>query len=248
MRNKWLFSAWQRIFLAGTLFAVPLIYTPQRVQAVGGGEIISHINTQRANNGLTPLRSSGSLNSSALARAQHMLRLGYWGHTGPDGSTMVTFISRSGYGYTAIGENLARDPGSSAGTVSLWMGSAVHRANIQSSRFKDVGVGVASGSISGVPTTIVVAHFGASTVAPSPAPKPAPRPAAQTAPRPTKITEAAASQSNIKRQATVPKKVTPASKKVQPKPQPKKSFNDLLMGLDAFATSPTIRLIEAKTS
>jgi hypothetical protein len=241
MRKKaWLFLAWQRLLIAGTLFAVPIVYIPQRVQALGAGDIVASINTQRTNSGLTPLSYSGQLSSSASAKARHMLALGYWGHVGPDGATMTTFAVQAGYSFTALGENLARDTGSAAGTVSLWMSSAPHRANILGGQYRDVGVGVASGTLGGVPTVLVVAHFGASASAPTPVPVPKPVTAAPVARQTAGTAQKVAPNQPEPVKPSKPAEPSAATVKTAAKP----TFNELLKDLEQFAVSPVMELLE----
>jgi hypothetical protein len=183
MRNQWLFSAWQRLFVAGALLMTLLLGVSAKANALGASTLISLTNTQRAAAGLGPLAYNGQLSSSANAKAQDMLAKGYWGHSGPDGSSAWTFVSRAGYAYTAVGENLARDYGSDSAVISAWMASPTHRANMLNGAFQHIGIAVVSGTLAGAPTTLVVAHFGATSAAPAPAPTPAPAP--KPAPRPS---------------------------------------------------------------
>jgi hypothetical protein len=155
---------------------------PQTVSAISAGSIISLTNSERAAAGLAPLNYNGALSSSAYAKAQDMLAKQYWAHTSPDGLTAWTFIGRAGYPYIAAGENLAKDYASDSAVVSAWMASPAHRANMLSGAYRDMGVAAVSGTLSGAPTTIVVAHFGATAAAPTPAP--APKPVATPQPKP----------------------------------------------------------------
>jgi hypothetical protein len=153
---------------------------PQTASAISPGSIISLTNAQRAAAGLAPLNYSGALSSSAFAKAQDMLAKQYWSHTSPDGLTAWTFIGRAGYPYIAAGENLAKDFTSDSSVVNAWMASPAHRANILSATYRDMGVAVVSGTLFGTPTTIIVAHFGATAAAPAPVPVSAPKPVATT--------------------------------------------------------------------
>lgn len=172
-------------FLAGAvLFAVAMFAAPAKAEAISAGTLTSLTNNQRVQAGLVPLSYNGSLASSAYAKAQDMLAKGYWAHTSPDGLSPWTFVSSAGYAYVVVGENLAKDFSSDAGVMAAWMASPGHRANVLKPEFRDVGIAVVSGSLSGSPTTLVVAHYGVRSVrpAPAPAPKPAPAPARAAAP------------------------------------------------------------------
>lgn len=175
MKNKWLFSAWQRLFIAGALLMALLIGMSPKADAVGATSLIALTNAQRTSAGLAPLTYNGSLASSAYAKAQDMVTKGYWSHTSPDGISPWTFISNAGYAYTTVGENLARDFSSDAAIMAGWMSSAGHRANILNPAFKDVGIAIVNGTFDGQTTTIVVAHYAATASAPAPNPAPVPR-------------------------------------------------------------------------
>lgn len=202
MRNSaWLFSAWRRTLVGGMLFVAAVFGMPLKAQAIGASELITLTNIQRSRSGLQPLAYNGRLASSAYAKAQDMLAKGYWAHTSPDGLSPWTFVSAAGYAYVTVGENLARDFSTDAGVMAGWMGSAGHRANILKPEYRDIGVAVVNGSLGGSPTTLVVAHYGATASAPAPRPAPAPapapaqavkpRPQPQPKPRPAAVTQTA---------------------------------------------------------
>ena len=156
------------------------------------GALLSGTNNARATNGLAPLTLDGSLNSSAQAKAQHMMDNDYWAHVAPDGTQPWYFFSAAGYNYQTAGENLAYGFGTSQGVIDGWMGSPGHRANILGA-YADVGFGIvnAPNYQSSGQQTIVVAHYGVrvggtpSGTATPPPPAPAPTPAPAAAPAPT---------------------------------------------------------------
>jgi hypothetical protein len=152
--------------------------------------LLDGTNAQRGSNGLGALALNGQLNAAAQAKANDMAARDYWSHNTPDGATPWTFIVRAGYGYQAAGENLAYGFGSSSDTISGWMNSAEHRANILNGNYADVGFGIANAAnYQGTgPETIVVAMYGKPVAAVAPVPKAAPvtpQPAKSTAAAPT---------------------------------------------------------------
>jgi uncharacterized protein YkwD len=84
------------------------------------------------------------LEAAAQAKANDMVSRNYWSHTTPDGQTPWSFITAAGYTYQTAGENLAYGFANASDTVTGWMNSAEHRANILNTTYKDVGFGVAS--------------------------------------------------------------------------------------------------------
>jgi hypothetical protein len=140
------------------------------------------------------LALNAQLDSAAQTKANDMAARDYWSHNTPDGKTPWTFIAAAGYQYQTAGENLAYGFGTAGDTITGWMNSPEHRANILNSSYRDVGFGIVnipSYQNSG-PETLVVAMYAspavtpaaASTQSPSkppaatPAPAPAPAPAA----------------------------------------------------------------------
>lgn len=123
--------------------------------------LLSDTNMQRAKNGEQPLAINTDLSSAAQAKADDMVQGGYWSHTSPSGKTPWTFITNSGYNYQAAGENLAYGFVNAGDTVSGWMNSAEHRANILNGSYSDVGFGVANSPdyLGRGPATVVVAEY-----------------------------------------------------------------------------------------
>lgn len=144
------------------------------------GDLLAAANESRAANGLATLQLNNQLNSSAQAKAQHMIANDYWDHIAPDGTEPWYFFDQSGYNYVRAGENLARgfDTGYEANTG--WMNSPTHRDNILGD-YSDVGFGIASGpNHQGGENTVVVAHYG-KPVGWTPPPATTPPPAAPSA-------------------------------------------------------------------
>ncbi len=115
---------------------------------------IASLNQIRAANGLSSLRVSSNLASSASAYARYMLRNDFFGH-----QARIRVASQ----FRTAGETLAWHSGWSAGprqTVRQWMNSPPHRAVLMSSAFRQVGMGMVRGRLSQQATTMWVAHFG----------------------------------------------------------------------------------------
>ena len=116
---------------------------------------------QRSANSETALTLNGQLNQAAQAKASDMAARNYWSHNTPDGQTPWTFVTAAGYNYQAVGENLAYGFATSSDTVTGWMNSPGHRANILNSNYSDVGFGVVNVADyqSSGPQTLVVAFY-----------------------------------------------------------------------------------------
>lgn len=125
-------------------------------------EVIRLTNVERANNGLAPLTANSTLSQAALAKGNDMLAKGYWAHFAPDGTSPWSFFLSFGYKYKYAGENLARDFADASTAVNAWMASPTHKENILNPNYKEIGIGVVEGSLSGTDTTIIVQFFGTS--------------------------------------------------------------------------------------
>lgn len=90
-----------------------------------------------------PLASSVQLSQVALAYARDMATWGYMNHTGHDGSSPAQRISRSGYRWSEVGENLASGVMTADEVVRGWLGSPEHCANLMDPLYRQVGVGYA---------------------------------------------------------------------------------------------------------
>lgn len=111
------------------------------------------INQQRRAAGLRSLKGSKTANRAAGRFARDMVRRRYFDHTSPGGSDMVDRLRSSGYlthrvRTFTVGENIQSGTGRLATprqAVRQWMASSGHRANILSSSFRDIGIGVTRG-------------------------------------------------------------------------------------------------------
>jgi uncharacterized protein YkwD len=92
-----------------------------------------------------PLAVSSMLNEAAAVHARDMARKTYFEHRGTDGSEPKDRVVRAGYRPRLTGENIAFGPVSAEEVVAGWLASPGHCANIMDSRFREIGVGLASG-------------------------------------------------------------------------------------------------------
>jgi uncharacterized protein YkwD len=127
------------------------------------------LNRQRARHGLRPLRVNRKLSRSARRFSRSMVRHNFFAHVSPTGSTLSQRIRRAGYMRGAhrwhVGENLAWGGGvrsTPRAIVRSWMNSPGHRANILSSGYREIGIGIALGAPGyGGPAATYTTHFGA---------------------------------------------------------------------------------------
>jgi uncharacterized protein YkwD len=128
------------------------------------------VNAERGRHGLDPLRLNARLSRAAVAHAGDMERRNYFSHDSLGGGSFVDRIRSTGYLNGArswtVGENLAWGSGGRSTPLTItkmWMNSPGHRANILSSTFREIGIGVASGApiSSGAPAATYATDFGA---------------------------------------------------------------------------------------
>lgn len=106
------------------------------------------INQERIKDGLKPLVMVESIRKLARDYASDMFARGYFSHYNPENESPFDRMERYGIKFSAAGENLALAPNVSLAHQGL-MNSPGHRANIMSTEFGKVGIGVIDGGIYG---------------------------------------------------------------------------------------------------
>jgi len=128
------------------------------------------INAERGRYGLAPLKLNRRLSAAATAHAGDMDARNYFSHDSLGGGSFFDRIRRAGYLDGArswtVGENLAwgsQGRSAPAPITRMWMNSPAHRANILSSAFREIGIGVAYGAPvagQGAPAATYATEFG----------------------------------------------------------------------------------------
>ena len=142
------------------------------------------INAERAKEGLPPFTFNNILNESSEDHSLWMLQNDIFSHTGVGGSTPGERIVDAGYvlqGTWATGENIGfQSQRGAAGFeddvrdihIAL-MNSPGHRANIMSTSYDEIGIGIEIGTYKGYPSVMITQNFGATDATSNPTP-PAP--------------------------------------------------------------------------
>lgn len=125
------------------------------------------VNVERAQRSRAPLVVQGELATAAKRHARDMVARGYFSHTSPSGRTFVDRLRSAGYLWPArswaVGEVLAwGDAGLStpAAIVAAWMHSPGHRRVLMRRRYREIGVGIASGTPGGERGATYAAELG----------------------------------------------------------------------------------------
>jgi uncharacterized protein YkwD len=110
--------------------------------------LLNMINTARLGNGLPALNANPAINVAAQYRSQDMIDRNYFSHQTPDGKNINNILCEFGVMYAACGENIQYASPSSWANPELffdsWMNSDLHRANILSGTFSQIGIGISN--------------------------------------------------------------------------------------------------------
>lgn len=128
---------------------------------ISPSDVIRITNEKRSAVGLSPLSLNQTLSNAAYTKGRDMIDRDYWAHVAPDGTQPWKFFKDFDYSYRYAGENLARDFSNANDVVNAWMNSPTHKENLLNPKYKEIGIGVVEGDLSGSDTTIVVQFFGA---------------------------------------------------------------------------------------
>jgi uncharacterized protein YkwD len=90
-----------------------------------------------------PLALNATLGQVALDYAREMATYGYMNHIGRDGSSPQQRITRRGYHWVEVGENLASGIMTPEDVVDGWLHSPEHCANLMDPLFREMGVAFA---------------------------------------------------------------------------------------------------------
>ena len=90
-----------------------------------------------------PLSLNTSLERAALEHSKDMATHNYMDHTGRDGSSPADRITRTGYKWHMVGENLASGVMTPEEAVNGWLHSPHHCANLMTGRFTEMGIAFA---------------------------------------------------------------------------------------------------------
>jgi uncharacterized protein YkwD len=87
-----------------------------------------------------PVAWDGRLEHAAQRHTVDMVAHGNLAHTGSDGSTVGDRVTRAGYQWRRVGENIARAGLSGPEVVELWLASPGHCANVMHPGYVEMGV------------------------------------------------------------------------------------------------------------
>ncbi|WP_193553926.1 CAP domain-containing protein [Clostridium cuniculi] len=110
--------------------------------------IYNKVNEERAKAGVPALTYNNTMQKYARIKSQDMGDNNYFSHEDLNGNLITTQMKNDGVSYKAWGENIAYIGGNVSADalaqqfMTNWMNSSGHRANILSTNFSSIGVGV----------------------------------------------------------------------------------------------------------
>ncbi|WP_308779515.1 CAP domain-containing protein [uncultured Clostridium sp.] len=110
--------------------------------------IFQRVNTERTAAGLPALSYNTTMEHYARIKSKDMGDNGYFSHEDKQGNLITAQMKADGVSYRAWGENIAYIQGINSNSalatkfMDNWMNSSGHRANILSTNFSSIGIGV----------------------------------------------------------------------------------------------------------
>ncbi len=105
------------------------------------GEVVELTNQFRSKNGLAPLTLNSKLSEAAQTHSRNMATQDFFSHTGKDGTSAGDRVSKVGYDWRTVAENIAAGQRTPSEVVNAWINSPGHRANMLNTTIKEIGVG-----------------------------------------------------------------------------------------------------------
>lgn len=140
------------LLVLGGLITLPL-------QANDETTLLNLTNQARIAAGAPALRLDSQLTQAAQAHSNDMAARNVLSHVGGDGSTLGDRVTRAGYTWQAVGENvLYRFDLSAQGAFDQWWNSSGHRTNMLNATYCDIGLAHARSSNGRYYYTMVLAR------------------------------------------------------------------------------------------
>lgn len=152
-----------KLSLLGALVGIFLLPLLAYSAAITPEEIIALTNRERQVAGLSALTANQLLTEAALAKGQAILASQTFKHN-IDNKKFSAWVRETGYDYSYVGENLAIDFLNSQSIMEAWKNSALHKKNLLSPYYQEIGLAAVAGKFQGQDTTVVVQIFGSPAV------------------------------------------------------------------------------------
>ncbi len=120
-------------------------------------QMIERVSSERKQRGISELVLDEKLTQVGRVHSQDMFERGYFSHYSPEGEDVADRAENLGVDFLVIGENLAYAPSLEVAHKGL-MDSPGHRANILSSDFAKIGIGIVESPDYGLMVTQVFSN------------------------------------------------------------------------------------------
>ncbi|KAB8143415.1 CAP domain-containing protein [Chloroflexia bacterium SDU3-3] len=114
--------------------------TPGGLLSAQEQQTLDLINGLRRDAGCSDLKAVGTLQNAAAAHNIDMITNNFFDHDSSDGSSFSVRITKYGYKWSLLGENIAAGYTTPASVVNAWKNSPGHYANIVNCKFQDTGL------------------------------------------------------------------------------------------------------------
>lgn len=105
-------------------------------------QVVEIVNQERDQAGVPPLKRNPQLDASSVLHSTNMADRDFFNHCDPDtGDSSGDRMTAAGYPWIDAGENIAAGYSTPADVMAAWMTSPGHRNNIESSDYREIGVG-----------------------------------------------------------------------------------------------------------
>lgn len=127
--------------VAAAFAVMAVCVTPAWAQSASGTRLIDYINAARIQNGLPAVPVHMRLSLAAVTHARDMAENDFVDHKGSDGSDFKDRVTRAGYAWTLVAENVAAGQPTVQAVIRDWMDSPGHRVNILNEEIREIGAG-----------------------------------------------------------------------------------------------------------
>ncbi|HLL69647.1 MAG TPA: CAP domain-containing protein [Micromonosporaceae bacterium] len=108
--------------------------------------VLALVNAARAEVGCGPLAMDARLTAAARGHSADMANRNFFAHETPDKVGMAARVTKAGYQWSAVAENIAMGQSDAAAVMKGWMNSPGHRTNILNCRYRHIGIGMVANS------------------------------------------------------------------------------------------------------
>ncbi len=112
-------------------------------------QFLIYFNAFRRKHNLSPVALSSKLYRASLTHAQDMKRHQFMGHTGSNGSDIGDRVSRAGYHFRGIAENVAVGYSTALDVLRAWEQSPGHLKNMLAKDIQHIGIAAQDGLFPG---------------------------------------------------------------------------------------------------